>query len=180
MDSALESRLREMLDRQEIWQVMQRYARGLDRFDIELARSCYFDDCIEDHGHFVGYPDAFIDWANQTAATCEWTHHSITTHNCDLDGDDAHCETYYIYMGVKREPPHFMSTGRYLDHFQRRDGEWRIANRVVIVEGTYDISDAAATAHLPPAYGPGEACPASRDREDVSYQRPLRPRQPKG
>ena len=50
MDAALEKKLREMVDRQEIWQVLLRYGRGLDRFDVEMARSCYFDDAIEDHG----------------------------------------------------------------------------------------------------------------------------------
>lgn len=179
MDIELENRVKEMLDRQEIWQVMQRYARGLDRFDVELTRSCYFDDCIEDHGNFVGNPDKFITWANRTAENFEWTHHSITTHNCDLDGDDAYCETYYIYTGVSSGATHFLSTGRYIDHFQRRDGEWRIANRVVIVEGGYDIQDSATNAIRPPAYAPDEFFPASRDRNDVSYQRPLRPRKPK-
>ena len=179
MDAALERRLKEMLDRQEIWQVMQRYARGLDRLDVELARTCYFDDCTEDHGNFVGDPDGFIEWANATARHFEWTHHSITTHNCDLQGDDAYCETYYIYMGVKSEPPHFMSTGRYIDHFQRRNGEWRIANRVVIVEGAYDIEDSAQNAITPPAYGPDEVYPATRDKNDISYHRPPQPRQPK-
>jgi hypothetical protein len=43
MDAALEQKLREMIDRQEIWQVMMRYGRGLDRFDRELVRSCYWD-----------------------------------------------------------------------------------------------------------------------------------------
>jgi len=157
---------------------MQRYARGLDRLDVELVRSCYFDDCIEDHGHFVGNPDGFIQWANATAELFLWTHHAISTHNCELDGDDAHTETYFNYTGVREQSPHFMSTGRYIDHFQRRNGEWRIANRVVIIEGTYDVPESAQTALMPPAYGPDEVFPASRDNNDVSYQRPVRPRRP--
>ena len=49
MDAAMEKKLRELIDRQEIWQVLQNYGRGLDRFDRELLRSCYFDDAIDDH-----------------------------------------------------------------------------------------------------------------------------------
>ena len=71
------------------------------------------------------------------------------------------------------------SNERYLDELEKRNGEWRIANRVVIVEGCYDIQDSATNAITPPAYGPDEICPASRDKSDVSYQRPLRPRQPR-
>ncbi|MCE7796667.1 nuclear transport factor 2 family protein [Sphingobium sufflavum] len=179
MDAALESRLRDMADREEIWQVLLRYARGLDRMDAELARSCYFDDAIEDHGRFIGAPDDFIAWADRVALMYRSTQHSITNHFCELDGENAWCETYYLFTGVSETPPHFLSTGRYIDHFQRRGGEWRIANRVCIVEGTFDLPDAAAAAALPPAYGPGETCPASRDRSDISYHRPPIPRRPR-
>ena len=60
MDAELERRLRDQLDREEIWRVMQNYGRGLDRLDFELVRSCYWDDAIEDHGNYVGSPDEFI------------------------------------------------------------------------------------------------------------------------
>jgi hypothetical protein len=180
MDAALEVKIRELADRQEIWCVMQRYGRGLDRLDVELVRSCYFDDCIEDHGHYIGSPDGFIDWANAVALRYESTLHGLMNHHCELSGDDAYCETYFFFNGIKRESPHLMSTGRYIDHFQRRNGEWRIANRVTIVEGTFDIPESLETRMMPPAYGPDELRPATRDRNDVSYQRPLRPRRPRG
>lgn len=179
MDNSLNSRVQDIIDRHEIWQVMQRYGRGLDRLDVELARSCYFDDCIEDHGHYVGDPDGFIEWANNVSLRYESTQHALLNHYCELDGDDAYCETYFHFTGICAQPPHFMSTGRYIDHFQRRNGEWRIANRVTIVEGTFDVDQSLAGASMPPAYGPDEHYPASRDRNDVSYQRPLRPRQPR-
>lgn len=179
MDSALEAKLREMIDRDAIWQVMLRYARGLDRLDVELARSCYFDDCIEDHSMYVGDPDGFIAWANGVAAQYESTQHAIFNHVCDLKGDDAYCETYFQFTSVAAKPPHFMSVGRYIDHFQRRNGEWRIANRVAIVEGRFDIDDFVLGHSMPPAYRPGEVNPATRDRNDVSYHRPPRPRRPR-
>lgn len=179
MDSATEAKLREMIDRHEIWQVMQRYGRGLDRIDRELVRSCYFDDTIEDHGHYVGDPDGFIDYADRVSLDYLSTQHALTNHWCDLQGDDAYCETYYHFTGVAAQPPHFMSVGRYVDHFQRRNGEWRIANRVTIIEGTFDIADSAIIHQLPSAYAPGESNQATRDRNDVSYHRPPKPRQPR-
>ena len=39
MDAEMEKKLRELIDRDEIRQVMMRYGRGLDRLDFELARS---------------------------------------------------------------------------------------------------------------------------------------------
>jgi len=179
VDTSTEMKLQEMIDRHEIWQVLQRYGRGLDRVDVELVRSCYFDDAIEDHGHFVGSPDGFIEWANNASMNYLSTQHGLMNHSCELDGDDAYAETYYLFTGVAAQAPHFMSTGRYIDHFQRRDGEWRIANRVTIIEGRFDLEDAQLNASLPPAYAPGETCPATRDRNDVSYHRPPQPRRPR-
>jgi hypothetical protein len=180
MDAAIEAKLAEIVDRHDIYQLLLRYARGLDRLDTELVRSCYFDDCIEDHSTYVGRPDDFIEWANGIALQYQSTQHAILNHFCDLSGDDAFCETYFQFTAVAAEPPHFMSVGRYVDHLQRRAGEWRIANRVTIVEGRFDIDDFVRGHQMPPAYGAGETDPTSRDRNDVSYHRPLRPRQPKG
>ena len=176
----LEQKLREMVDRHEIWQVLLRYARGLDRLDVELASSCYFDDAIEDHGDFVGKPDDFIVWANRSSMLFKSTQHAVLNHACELSGDNAHCETYYVFTGVAEKPPHLLSTGRYVDHFQKRDGEWRIANRVAIVEGVFDLNDSQISRGLrmPSSYSKADAQPATRDRGDVSYQRPVRPRLP--
>jgi SnoaL-like protein len=179
MDAELERRLRERLDRDDIWDVMLRYARGLDRIDRELARSCYWDDTIEDHHQYVGDPDGFIEYANATSRAFSNTQHSITNHSCELAGNDAYCETYFIYVGTLPQPPHFMSSGRYVDHFQKRNGEWRIANRVTIVDATYGLPDTLLGKDLPPAYRDGEVNPARRDRDDVSYHRPPIPRRPR-
>lgn len=179
MDAELERKLRDLIDRDEIHQVMLRYGRGLDRLDRDLARSCYWDDAIEDHGAYVGAPDDFLAWADQTTLAHQSTQHAILNHVCELDGDQAFCETYYHFTGVRETPPHFMSTGRYIDHFEKRNGEWRIANRVCIIEGKFDVPDAAINALTPPAYTDDEPCQASRDRHDVSYHRPPVPRQPR-
>ena len=177
---SLDAKLAEMVDRHEIHQVLLRYARGLDRLDNALARSCYWDDAIEDHGHFVGTPDDFIPWADGTTLAFESTQHAVMNHFCDLQGDEAFCETYYHFSGVTAEGPNFMSTGRYIDHFQKRNGEWRIANRVCIIEAQYELDDYVLSRLAPPAYTAEEPCQASRDRNDVSYHRPPVPRRPKG
>lgn len=179
MDATMEKKLREIIDRNEIWQVLQRYGRGLDRFDHELVKSCYFDDAIDDHDTFVGKVDDFIKWANETSGYFVSHHHGVMNHSCELDGDNAYCETYYLFTGVAAKPPHALSIGRYIDHFQRRNGEWRIANRVTVIEGNFEMTDSRMAAEYPSAYGPGERQQATRDRNDVSYHRPPRPRQPR-
>lgn len=184
MDPAPEQALRELLDRQAIHQVMLRYGRGLDRIDNELAKSCYWPEATEDHGSYVGGVDGFIEYADASSFLFESTQHAILNHFCDLQGDEAFCETYYQFTGVTAgEGPNFVSTGRYVDHFQKRPGEngpqWRIANRVTIVESQMDVPKSAILAKMPPAYSEDEPCQASRDRSDVSYHRPPVPRRPK-
>jgi hypothetical protein len=180
MDAELERKLREQVDRSEIHRTMLRYARGLDRLDNALVRSCYWDDAIEDHGHFVGSPDAFIAYADGTTLMFEAVQHGILNHICDLQGNDAYCETYYQFTGVSAgDAPKFVSTGRYDDHFQKRNGEWRILNRVTIIESQMDVPKSAMLGKMPPAYTAEEPCQARRDRTDVSYHRPPRPRRPR-
>ena len=179
IDAELERKLRELVDRNEIWRVMQKYGRGLDRLDKPLAMSCYWEDAIEDHGNYVGHPSDFIDWADQTTLAFQSSQHGLLNHSCDLRGDDAYCETYYLFTGVTGGPMNFMSTGRYIDHFQKRGGVWKIANRVCIIEGKFDVPSSMTGADLPPAYTPDEPCQAARDRTDVSYHRPPVPRRPK-
>ncbi len=60
--------------------------------------------------------------------------------------------------------------GRYIDRFERRDGEWRIARRVLLLDWTGELPiTRARSARLLDVYSTGRW-----DREDLSYQRPLR------
>lgn len=54
--------VRELKDRQEIWQCMTNYCRGVDRMDRELILTCYHPDAIDDHGAIAGDPAEFADW----------------------------------------------------------------------------------------------------------------------
>lgn len=179
MDNNLEIRLRELVDRQDIWTVLVRYGRGLDRMDRAMLRGCYWDDAIEDHHGFVGTPDAFIDWAYEFNQGATVHHHGIGNHYCTIDGDDAHAETYYTFIGAMPGGQNLLSMGRYIDHFQRRGGEWRFANRVTVIEKNFALSDHAYDAMILAGditHGPLKH--ASRDNDDLSYERPVKPRQP--
>ena len=169
--------LAELSDRHEIWQVILRYARGIDRHDRALVRSCYHDDAIDDHGAIVGDPDAFIDWAlGYHGAFNTLHHHGVSNHWCELDHDTAHCETYYTFIGANQAAPHTLAMGRYVDRLEKRGGEWRIADRVCVNELVCDLAETA----LPDDYARALASsgPGTRDAGDVSYMRPLRARRP--
>lgn len=176
-----ERQLQDLVDRQEIWTLLLRYARGLDRMDWDLVRGCYWDDAIDDHHSFVGTPDEFVRWAmTGTKLSYHVQHHGISNHFLELNGDDAQSETYYTFIARSREEPHLMSIGRYIDHFQRREGVWKIANRVTVIEKCYGLTDHPADAMSragDTSYGP--LLPAAYDKSDLSYISPITVRQPK-
>lgn len=181
MDADLERKLCELVDRQEIWDLLLKFARGLDRLDREMVRSIYWDDAIEDHHAFIGTPDDFIDWANDHSRnSCRVQHHVMTNHFCELDGDDAFSETYFTFISENYSPPHQLTIGRYVDHFQRRDRVWKIANRVTMIESNLDLATAMDPGLLSaPEMTAGQPTLLStRDRSDFSYQKPVIPRRP--
>ncbi len=180
MDEKLEARLRELIDRHDIWKVVLKYARGIDRLDRDLVRSCYWDDAIDDHHAYVGGPDYFIDVTFTEARKSSIVQrHGVSNFTCEIVGDDAHCETYYTFIGANIEPPHLLSMGRYIDHLQRRDGIWKYANRVTVIEKNFSLTEFPNDAVICAGNTKlGPLLPAARDSTDLSYQRPVVPRNP--
>src|SRR4051812_49257879 len=73
-EAAVVSRLR---DESEIRAVVARYARGMDRGDHDLVRSCYHADATDAHGDFNGDIESFLAYAAQFVDAMEsMTHHT--------------------------------------------------------------------------------------------------------
>jgi ketosteroid isomerase-like protein len=166
--SELVERVQELLDRKAILDCLQRYARGIDRHDADLVASCYHPDAVDDHGLYVGSGRGLAEWANNEAHRGSIRHqHHLTNHSVEIDGDTAHAETYYLVVMRSESGAVTLGSGRYLDRFERRAGEWRIAARVVIVETSSDLG-ASDMSDLDRAFAP-----PAQDHSDPSYQRPL-------
>jgi hypothetical protein len=171
-DPNFQAKLQALVDRAEIMDCLQRYARGMDRHDRELARSAYHEDGVDDHVAFVGTVDRFLDWAFTDYHSMQVRHmHYLANHSVELDGDQAHAETYYMFVGTDQnaERPLTLAGGRYVDRFERRNGRWGIAARVCLVEwmseapaqlgGMFEFLSSVQT--------------VAQNRTDDSYRRPL-------
>jgi hypothetical protein len=157
--------MQELLDRQEIVDCIHRYTRGVDRLDEDLILSAFHEDAIDYHGTFVGSPREFVAWLWPNHAKRVATQHFVTNHSIDIEGDTAHVETYFfVPQRNEGDPDITFASGRYVDRFDRRNGEWKIACRVVVMEWT----GRCASLPIHPTAGIGR-----RDDEDVSYHRPL-------
>jgi hypothetical protein len=163
MDQAMERALEALLDKEAIRDCFLRYLRGIDRLDVDLIKSAFHDDAIDNHTRDVrGSIEELLAWWLPQQAGREAT--------LDLDGDIAHVESYFfVFIKQTAQNQGALIGGRYADRFERRDGVWKIALRVVLPEWQAD-ADARNTAIVKKA----GAAPGARDRSDPTYQRPLR------
>jgi len=182
----LHAQVQELVDRQAIRDCLMRYARGVDRFDRDLILSAFHPDFIDEHGKFVGTREEFVDWALDQHGKTHLSHqHCLMNHSCELAGNVAHTETYFLFVAMNRQgKPVQMNGGRYLDRFEKRDGQWAIAYRELLREWANldeipDMNDLSSFTSTRAVLSP-EMCafmnggPASRrDRGDRSYVRPL-------
>lgn len=166
----LDPRVDALASRAEIEEVLYRYARGNDRNDIAMIRSCFWPDSQHKHGKFEGSSQDFIGFAAKILATLKHCAHFITNASIEVAGDRAFSECYYLAHHRRNvadgsgEEDAFME-GRYLDLFERRGGVWKIARR----RGLSDF-----TAKPSPAPSPYAAWPAgthsTRGHDDDYYR----------
>jgi SnoaL-like protein len=136
MATDTEKRLAITADKQEIQDVLMRYCRGVDRGDAELIASSFHADAVSDLGS--GPSSArdsaprIVEGLNKSGAT---SMHFIGNVLIEVDDDVAHSEAYFIsYLAMTKDgkPYTRARAGRYVDRFERRDGEWKIALRVLV------------------------------------------------
>ena len=161
--------IQRLLDRAAIQECLARYARGLDRHDEELVLSAYFEDAVDRHGQFTGSPRELAAWgADQHESVWDAHQHFLSNTTIDLDGDSAHVETYVMFVQRRRGGGVVdFGGGRYVDRFERRAGDWRIAARVLVMDWVCEAGAQDPRGVLD-RYVRGRW-----DREDVSYARPL-------
>jgi hypothetical protein len=169
---ALERQIRVLADRSAILDCIAQHARGHDRHDVDLLTASYHADGVDEHGSAINPGPVYGAWANATHAETSRVHmHHITTHNCEIDGDTAHAESYVIVVLISPDTKNAQFiNGRYIDRLERRDGKWRIALRRSTVEGMF-IADARVLQS--PFFTEKGYSMGTRDRSDLSYQRPL-------
>lgn len=146
---ALDSRLARLLDKQDCVELVHKLARAIDRCDADLVRSVFHPDATDDHGMFKGTAADFVPWVMEVLAGMRRTQHVIGNVLVEVDGNNARGEAYFIahhcLPGADGAGDTFMvAAGRYLDRFEKRAGEWRIAHRGAV----YDWSTTAPSTDM--------------------------------
>ena len=118
--------------RQDVSDLLVRYASGIDRRDWELLRSCFADDCAADYGDVGSWNggDAITAWMQKTHDPMGHSLHRITNQAITRDGDTVTARSYVdvIVLG----PDNLrgaQACGYYDDVFVETDDGWKIARR---------------------------------------------------
>lgn len=154
-----------------ITRVLLTYARAVDRQDWDLLRTVFHPDAVDDHGPYVGDVEGLIAFLRHEMASVDSATHAIANILIDhVDGRTARVETTAaaVHRHTRRDGGLVDLTFcvRYLDRVEERDGSWRIAHRVVVVDRSR-IDAVVRGADLADAYTRGRS-----DREDPSYAEP--------
>jgi hypothetical protein len=145
----------------QLQQVASQFCRGVDRRDREIIEGAYWPDAYDDHGLYHGDPSGFAKWVTELCAQMGFMQHTISNiHILGVKDDVAASETYYHMrcIGIDGELAH--AFGRYLDKWEHRGGQWRIANRLTTLEWTSPNS----------GFNTADFSSGTFDRTDPSYE----------
>jgi hypothetical protein len=148
--------------------VLERYCRGVDRGDEELLQSVYWPESIDDHGIWKGPGQDFAAFVVPALkARYISTMHSIHQSNIRVKGVKAAADTNCIAMHRAERDGAIvcdLAFCRYVDEMEKRGNEWRILDRIVIMEHTHTLTVDDSNAI------PMESFPwGAKDRSDPSY-----------
>lgn len=139
--------VRELLDREAIRDCLYRYCRGIDRCDEAALASAYWPGAEDDHVFWKGTIEEFIPWVMPILRSRDQTKHAISNILIRVEGSEARVESYFdAYERARRKgagPNDILASGRYLDVMEKRDGEWRIARRKVVIDWFRILDDSA-------------------------------------
>jgi SnoaL-like protein len=141
-----------LIDQQSIREVVLRLCQALDRKDIAGIRNAYHVDATDVHGAFEGNVDSFIAWFEKRHAPIPFSMHMVGNILIDfVDESHALAETYNWVVQTYPESAKdslaqfvgkdilakggefdFLGCGRYLDRFEKRNGEWKILRRTLV------------------------------------------------
>lgn len=147
----------------EIQETLARYARGIDRHDIELAKSAYHEDGYDEHGPIKGNAFEVMDKVGETLVKVFASQHLLSNVLIELNGDQANVESCFFSLHIPEGNKQIEYTwGRYLDVFERRNGDWKIAHRRVLVDFA-EVHDRNIW------YGEEYFVRGTRNKQDPSY-----------
>ena len=126
-----------LADESAVARIMVNYARGVDRRDWDLVRSCFRDDAYVHGTAFEGVLDEYLAILRPGVEHFPSTQHFIGNQLREVTGDTAFTETYLIarhFADAAGEVESLITGVRYEDRLVRSPGQgpgWAIGRRDV-------------------------------------------------
>lgn len=152
--------------RAAIADVVHRYCHGIDRRRWELMAGCFHPDATYRFNSIEGGWQEFVAVAKAIIGPLLMSQHLVGNMLIRVDGDHADSESYFVaYHRVAADAPadaifpgtgvarEVVIAGRYVDRFECRDGDWRIAHRIGLSDWRRDTPASEAGLYdQPPAW----------------------------
>ena len=172
-------------DRMAIQDAMYRWCRAIDRLDFDGIRDAFHPDGTDNHGIFSGGVDGLVEWIRERHKNIPFSMHSVSNILIEFAGPDLALVETYIRT-VQRYPADataslsqlsggqlgktefgvdLMTCSRYIDRFERRNGEWRILRRTLVQDWKQMVDVAPNAPKALPGWTVGR-----RDSEDTIFK----------
>lgn len=123
----------------DIEQALARYCHGVDRCDVDILKSAFWADATADYGSGESNAHVFAEGLIPALLSMQLTHHSISNILIQFDDNvtnakvQTYCNAFHL-TEVEGQMVEMEVGGRYLDQFEKRAGEWRIASRLYVMD----------------------------------------------
>ena len=142
-----------MADRMAIQDIMYKWARSVDRLDLDTIRTLFHPSAKDDHGPYKGDVEGLIAWIRERHKGITFSMHSLSNILIEFAGPDVALVESTI-INIQRYPPEgkaslaqlsggktgkpgwgidMMGSSRYVDKFERRGGAWKISERTCVM-----------------------------------------------
>lgn len=144
-------KLRWLVDRAEIEDVLHAYTRGFDRQDEDCLKACFWPEATYRLATIDGPASDVIGRGLAMARKLQGSAHHMTNILITLNGDAAISDASWFAHHAPRDGDDVFMHGRYVDRFEKRDGAWRILRRIAMLDYRTSVPRAAA-ATFPPGH----------------------------
>lgn len=175
----------DLLAEQAVRKALVSYSRGADRCDIDILKSAFHHDAEVRYGSYDGHYEAFCNNVIAGHLAMNYTTHTVVNQYLDIDAASG-TGTGEIYVlaflsmsqagdvmavdGYKDSQSdggyEYLVAGRYVDKYQCRDGDWRIALRQYIIDWS---RTSEYTGHDPNNLFASLIYQGAKDKTDISY-----------
>lgn len=127
----------EVADRLAIAETLVLYCRAVDRCDAALLAEVFTPDARIDYGDGAKSPAETIPGLIAALGAMRLTQHNISNTVIRISGASAKAETSCVALHIIPAPEgetELVVGGRYLDRLDKREGRWRIAERLYVMD----------------------------------------------